>query len=361
MSAWPPTADHAARPAGPGPTESLRVLHVVVGHGLPTYFLNAVRSVRATAPADPLLVIDNASPDERLRAELRRLASNDANIEVILRTANDVTRNRKVGSLYSAYKIAFERAIAGGFDLLHLLQGDFQMMWWDGDLVARSAQIFDAHPFCVNIQTQFLSRDKVLAEELAPSGSDGLMKLARYGLTDTGLYHLGRWHAWSMGFGVSEQGHAKHYLREGHEVICHPWPADAPIPWPPVVRSGTRRGREVRLTKDYLLKPLTPGQVASVKAAPGQTWLEDVGIPWGWVCATPMWVTSLDTIDYWVLRYRDARQNGLGHVLPRLERRGVGREDRRKLVRTYRYRPSLFRLFVAAPMREITRRLAGRR
>jgi hypothetical protein len=360
MSPRLPAADHAGQPAGFPVAARLRVLHTVVGHGLPTYFLNAVRSVRATAPADPLLVIDNASPDPRLRTELRRMADNDPDLEVILRTANDVTRNRKVGSLYSAYEIAFERAIARGFDLLHLLQGDFQMMWWDDDLVARSTAIFEAHPYCVNIQMQFLSRDKELAEELAPAGS-GLMKLARYGLTDTGLYHLGRWQAWSMRFGDSEQGHAKHYLRKGHEVVCHPWPADAPIPWPPVVRGGTRRGREVPLTRDYLLKPLTPRQVASVKAAPGQTWLEDVGIPWGWVCATPMWVTSLDTIDYWVLRYRDARRNGLGHVLPRLELRGVSREDRRRLGWTYRYRPSLFRLFIAAPVGEITRRLGKRR
>ena len=335
----------------------LRVLHVVVGHGLPNYFMNAVRSVRDSAPADPLVVIDNASPDERLRNELRRMADDDGNVEVILRNANDVTGNRKVGSLYSAYEIAFERATTRGFDLLHLLQGDFQMMWWDAELVAKSSEIFDAHPSCVNIQMQFLSRDKVLAGELAPLGSDGLTKLARYGLTDTGLYHLGRWQARSMRFGATEQGHAKHYLREGHEVICHPWPTDAPIPWPAVVRDGTRRGKEIPLSKDYLLRPLSPEQVTCVKGAPGQTWLEDVAIPWGWVCATPMWVTSLDTIDYWVLRYRDARQNGLRRILPRLELRGVSREDRRKLMRIYRYRPSLFRLFVVAPVREVTRRL----
>jgi hypothetical protein len=38
------------------------VLHVVVGHGLPRYFLNTIESVRATAPQDRVLVIDNASP-----------------------------------------------------------------------------------------------------------------------------------------------------------------------------------------------------------------------------------------------------------------------------------------------------------
>jgi hypothetical protein len=340
-------------------TKPLQVLHVVVGHGLSAYFLNAVRSVRATAPTDPLLVIDNASPDVKLRHELRRLADQDDRIDVILRNTNDLTRNRKLGSLYSAYEIAFEYAIARGFDFLHLLQGDFQMLWWDADLLTKSSEIYDRHPFCVNIQLQFLSRDKMLAGGLTPSGEDGLMKLAWYGLTDTGLYHLGRWQAKSMRFGQNEHGHGKRYLAESHEVICHPWPTDAPIPWPAVMRNGVRRGREVSATKPYLLKPLPPQQVDRVKTTEGHIWLEDVCIPWGWVCATPMWVTSLDSIEYWVLRYRDAKKNGLRYVLPHWERRGVSPEDRRKILRIYRYRPSLFRLVVGAPMREIVRRLGN--
>lgn len=329
---------------------------MVVGHGLPTYFLNAVRSVRATAPTDSILIIDNASPSIELRNKLKRMSIEDDHIDVILRSANDLTRNRKVGSLYSAYEIAFEQAIERGFDFIHLLQGDFQMLWWDADLIVRSSEIFDSHPACVNIQMQFLSRDKVLAEELAPS-HDGLMKLARYGLTDTGLYHLGRWQARSMRFGPNEQGHARRYMAEGLEVICNPWPTDAPIPWPAVMRNGVRHGREVAATRPYLIVPLSPEQIARVKAGECYTWLEDVCIPWGWVCVTPMWVTGLDSIDYWVLRYRDARKNGVRHVLPRWERRGVSREDRRKLIRIYRYRPSVFRLLAGALAGELARKL----
>ena len=48
------------------------VLHVVVGHGLPRYFLNTIESVRATVPRDRVLVIDNASPDASLRSALER-------------------------------------------------------------------------------------------------------------------------------------------------------------------------------------------------------------------------------------------------------------------------------------------------
>jgi hypothetical protein len=337
-----------------------RVLHVVVGHGLRTYFLNTVRSVRAAAPSDPLLIIDNASPDAELRDELRRTAEGDDLVEVILRSTNDLTGNRKVGSLYSAYEIAFAHAAERGFDLLHLLQGDFQMLWWDADLVAKASQIFDSHPACANIHTQFLSRDKELTGELAPSRG-GLTKLARYGLTDTGIYHIGRWQARSMHFGANEQGHAKYYLADGLEVIRHPWPTDAPIPWPAVMRNGVRRGKEISTNKPYLLKPLSAEQVTRVKTDTRPTWLEDVCVPWGWVCATPMWVTSLDSIDYWVLRYRDARKNGVRHILPRWERRGVSGEDRRKLTRTYRYRPSVFRLLIGAPAGEVARRLPHNR
>jgi hypothetical protein len=86
-------------------------------------------------------------------------------------------------------------------------------------------------------------------------------------------------------------------------------------------------------------------------------WLEDLCIPWGWICATPMWVSGLDSIDYWVLRYRDAKKNGWRHFLPRLERRGIDGPAWQALVRTRGYRPPLSRLLVGAPVREIRRRL----
>jgi len=342
----------------PGKMPGPRVLHVVVGHGLPRYFLNTVRSVRAAAPDDQVLVIDNASPQAGLRAALQRMADADPRLDLILRTSNELRDNRKVGGLYQAYTLAFDYAMAREFDLLHLLQGDFQLMWWDDELVTRSRDLFAAHPNCVNILTQFLSRDKKLTDDLAPAGG-GLTRLKNYGLTDTGLYHLGRWRDLAMQFGASEQAHARRYLDEGLEVLCHPWPTDAPIPWPAVIRNGEQRGQEVVTGRLFLLKPLRPEDVASVKADPSGVWLEDLCVPWGWICATPMWVSGLDSIDYWVLRYRDAKQNGWRHLLPRLELRGVDGGAWRALART-RYRPRLSRLLVGAPVGEIGRRLNRR-
>lgn len=331
------------------------VLHVVVGHGLPTYFINAVRSVRHCAPADPLLIIDNASPEAGLRHELRRMSNDDQQISVIFRSTNEL-QNRKVGGLYEAYRAAFEYAIAEDFDLLHILQADSQILWWDAEVATQAWEIFASNPQCVNIHTIFLPRDKRLTDEIEISSTDGRKKLKKYGLTDTGLYHLGRWQTRSMSFGESEQGHARHYLETGLEVICHPWPTDAQIPWPAVIRNGSRKGKQVAAKKEYLLKLLCPQEIVRLKDSASETWLEDVCVPWGWVCPTPMWVTDLDTMEYWAARYADARANGLRYLLPRLERRGVTADDRQGLLRRYPYQPSLLRLFLGAPLREIARR-----
>ena len=334
-----------------------RVLHVVVGYRLGSYFLNAVRSVRAAAPGDPLLIVDNASPDAELRNELERIRDQDALVDVIFRAENNVGQNRKVGSLYDAYEAAFDHAITRQFDYLHLVQSDFQMLWWDSDVVARSADIFAGHSRCVNISMRADSRDITLGDDLAdPPSPDGLRLLRWYGLTDTGLYHLGRWRDWDMRFGPSEREHARRYLDEGLEVVCHPWPTDVPIPWPAVVRNGIERGRQVVTGKPFLIKPLSAAEVGRLKGAQG-VWLEDMCVPWGWACATPMWVTDLDSIDYWVMRYRDAKTNGIGRLLPRLERRGIDPAGHRQLISRYQYRPSLFQLFVACPARYAARQL----
>lgn len=331
-----------------------RILHVVVGHGLATYFLNAVRSIRASAPGDDLLLVDNASPDPSLRRALEILAEGDERIELVVGDENDVEANGKVGSLYAAYELAFARAIEGGYDLVHLVQGDMQTLFWDGEVVERALQLFSSHPRCVNLHMLALSRDKRLTDELVPSATDGVLALAKYGLTDTGLYHLGRWHDLGVSFGGAEQSHSHQYLREGLEVLCHPWPTDAPIPWPAVIRHGVQRGREVECRGAFLLRPLSPAQVQALKASTTPVWLEDVCVPWGWTCLTPMWVTGVDSIDYWVLRYRDARQNGLSRLLPRLERRGVDPGVGGVLAAPFR--PSPLRLLVGPLAGGIARR-----
>jgi hypothetical protein len=264
-----------------------------------------------------------------------------------------------VGSVYAAYEVAFRYAISRGFDLLHLIQGDFQMLWWDSELVMKSLAVFTSHPQCVNIQMQMYSRDMQLTDEMDAAGPDGAARLRKYGLTDTGLYHLRRWHLRGMRFGASEQSHARRYLSEGLEVVAHPWPTDVPIPWPAVMRNGVQQGREVATTAPFLIKPLSAAQITALKTGPSIPWREDFCIPWGWACATPMWATDLNSIDYWVMRYRDARKNGIRNLFPRFELRGIAQGRSLKMFGRYPLRPSLFQLFIACPARYALRSLTG--
>jgi hypothetical protein len=351
-----PSVDEAlsARPSAPGPTG--RVLHVVVGHGLRTYFLNAVRSVRTTAPDDEILIVDNASPDTGLRVELARISAEDPHMRLLLRDSNDLT-NGKVGGLYDAYREAFALATNEGFDYLHLVQGDMQVLWWDDEVVSRAAELFDSEVRCVNIYTVLLTSDRAFSDEIEQLGRGEPSKLRHYGLTDTGLYHLGRWREFDMSFADNEREHAQKYLAQCFTVICHPWPTDAPIPWPAVVRKGVQRGREIVPRKPFLLRPLSPESIAELKQR-SWTWLEDVCIPWGWTCLTPMGTTHLGP-DYWAARRQDAASHGLISSLPRWERRGLDVGRWNPFWRS-QYRPSLLKLIVVVPVREITSRF-GRR
>jgi hypothetical protein len=332
------------------------VLHVVVGHGLRNCFLNAVRSIRSVAPDDEVLIVDNASPDTALRNELARVAAEDPRMRLILRNSNNLT-NEKVGGLYDAYRESFDLAIREEFEFLHLVQGDMQVLWWDDEVVSRAANIFDSEMHCVNIFTQLLNSDTSFSDTLErPSGGE-LTRLRHYGLTDTGIYHLARWQEFDMSFANHEHGHAQKYLAQGFKVICHPWPTVAPIPWPAVVRKGLQLGREVVAVKPFLLKPLALEDISGLKLR-DWTWLEDICIPWGWTCLTPMWTTDLHP-DYFAARRQDAIAHGLLASLPRCERRGLD-AGRFRLFHHLQHRPSLFKLFVSMPARELASRFKQR-
>ncbi len=333
-----------------------RVLHVVVGHGLRTYFVNCVRSVRSVTPQDEILVVDNASPDPGLCDELRRIAADDPKMRVLLRDTNSLV-NGKVGGLYDAYRDAFTIALDEGFDFVHLVQGDLQMLWWDDDVIARATQIFAAAPLCVNIFTCALSSDWEFDGTLVESGVEGLTRIRDFGLLDMGLYDLNRWRQLGVAWDNDEREHGSRYLAQGFSVICHPWPTDAPIPWPAVVRRGVQRGREVRSVKSYLLKPLTMLDIEQVKSR-NWTWLEEICVPWGWSCLTPMWTTHLNP-DYLAFRRQEARRAGLRTSLPHWERSGLDDDSLRTFLVSQR-RPSLWKLFVVVPLREMWKRVTKR-
>ena len=300
-------------------------LHVIDGFRLPVYFRNSVRAFHMLVPDEDLLIIDNASPDRALISWLTEWAATHDRATFIARDVNDLNVNGKVGSLYSAYHDATALALSEGYRYLHIMQGDTQVVWWSEAVLAQAKEIFAAHPNCANVITYAVSRDVVFGDQLRFC-SHGHAVLNRYGLADTGIYDLRRWRDWDLHFGTSEQAHASLYAAQGREVVLHPWPCVAPIPWPAVVRNGVEVGAQVSGGRPLLLKPLAEDQLPSRR--PAQAWLEDVAIPWGWTCLTPMWVTAIDSPDYLVSRLRSLRQAGVSAVLPRYERRGLTAEDR---------------------------------
>lgn len=330
-----------------------RVLHAIVGHKLPTYFLNAVRSVRMLAPDDDLVVMDNASGLSGLTDQLRQLSAADEHVHLRERTINDLSRNTKVGGLYDACTEIVQYAVEGRYDLLHLMQGDMQMLWWNPAVVEKAMELYEQFPDCVNIATTALPQDRRLSDAVRVREGP-LVELPHYGLCDTGLYHLGRWRQREIRFHDNEQAHARAYREAGLRVLCHPWPPVAPVPWPAVVRRGIVRGREVVPRHALLLRPLDAAEVTAVRQAADPIWLEDVCIPWGWTCLNPMATTAPESIEYWVFRYRDFRHRGWNGALPRWERRGIARG--RSAWRVQR-RPGLWQVALLPLWSELRRRL----
>jgi hypothetical protein len=306
-----------------------RLLHVIVGHKFPIYFENAINSALRMTTNDDILVVDNASNESGIIRRLQVLAHAHPRVRLVLRTTNDLSRNRKVGGLYDAYNEVMAYALERGYDYVHIMQHDMQMLWWDESIIRRAGEIFAEYPECVNISMQIPSstfRLSGLLDYVKPK----LILLSRYGLTDTGLYDMAKWRARDMRFSDSEAAHALKYLNQGLQVFIHPLPAVAPIPWPAVVRSGKVVGREVRSRREFLLRPLAPAEITVVKESTDPVWSEDVCVPWGWTCLTPYCTSDLRSINYLVSLYRAIRHRGLRAAWPRWERRGLaaGRSPR---------------------------------
>jgi hypothetical protein len=285
------------------------ILHVIVGHGLPVMFRNAVASFRAVCPDGELLVIDNGSPQQALRDDLVRRANHDVRTTTVLRDNNNL-ENAKVGALYAAYRLAFDIATERGFRYVHLLQGDLQVLWWDLDALAKLSELYQRHRNCVNVHTLALSTDRALMGVVQVDKATGDTVMPDYGVTDTGMFHLQRWRDSGMRFMSSEQETAALAREKGLITVVCPWPTEVPVPWPAVVRRGRQVGREVKTAKPYLCRPLDQTAVAMVKRSASPVPLETVCTPWGWWCLAPMSETDLSRWYYLNYRRRAVQRDG---------------------------------------------------
>src|ERR1700744_5767561 len=161
-----------------------RVLHAIVGHQFPVYFINAVKSVLLMTGNDDIIVVDNASNLPSLTRELQSIADKESRVHLVLRETNDISRNAKVGGLYDAYNEVVSYALQRGYDYLHIMQNDMQMLWWDDSIMPRAREISAENPECVNICMSALSLYSTLAGDLEYV-KPKLVLLQDYGLTDS--------------------------------------------------------------------------------------------------------------------------------------------------------------------------------
>ena len=345
----------AAHSGGPARIAEDEILHVIVGHSLPVLFMNAVTSFRAICPDAELLVIDNASPQSSLRRRLADIGRADPRTEVVLRNSNH-RGSEKVGELYEAYELAFSSACERGFKYVHLLQGDMQMLWWDDDARAKIAELYRRHPNCVNVFTRALSSDRTLTGSVTVDAETGDAVLRAYHLSDTGMFHLERWAASGVRFEATEELTSARAGELGLRTFVSPWPTEVPVPWPAVVRKGRQVGREVRTSKPYLCRPLGPEAVETVKKADYPVAWEDICVPWGWSCLTPMSETDLSKWYYLNYRWLAVRTHGWRAGAPRWASAGL---DRRADLLLAPRRPPLWRL-VLQPLPSLAGELARR-
>jgi hypothetical protein len=135
---------------GAATTATYRLLHVIVGHKFPIYFENAINSVLRMTTNDDILVVDNASNESSLIRRLQVLANAHPRVRLMLRSTNDLSRNTKVGGLYDAYNEVMIYALEQGYDYVHIMQHDMQMLWWDECIMVRARemrQYFNAGTF----------------------------------------------------------------------------------------------------------------------------------------------------------------------------------------------------------------------
>ena len=281
----------------------VRILHVVVGAGLPHYFQNAVRSVLSQTDDDVLGIYNQVSPRDfpsisdcaiflntRFRFELRK------NISV-----------GKTGSLYDSYNWAIEYA-QRRYEFIHFLQSDMQLMLWPRNQIHEIQQIFESanhreNPtgklFCLAIFAPARGYAPGFQKTLGTTARTDKVWVSRTrAMVDSGIYSLRLIEATRFRFSGGEDDVNHRLLRDGWRLEYLRQPLTAFVPWPAVVRKGQVLGIEVPITEERVqLLTLKNNPASDSLLMTGDlVWAEDFVEPVNWTCFFPYWLSDL---RYW--------------------------------------------------------------
>jgi len=333
-----------------------RILHVVVGSGIPGYFSNAINSVLALTTDDVLGIYNYLDDEDFARASESFHGLNGDRLTMALRP-NLKRSLTKTGSLYLAYNEAIDSA-RNKYDYLHFIQADMQLMHWDPEtfeeievLFQRSGKNGAAPAVCISTVFECKGKwtDQYYLANLIYSPALRTHVYRGVSMSDVGVFSMRVINELNLRFGGHEVDMQGSLARLGFEMPKLRAPISAFVPWPVTVRNGKLKG--LRRLKNYAQPPLLKMREGyPMSDYSKNVWMEDWVYPNGWKTLHPFWPT--DTVSRkWVGRRQERIKQSGQNFWATIDGAGVVRDS---VFPGRRMTPGLFELLAAVSRSYLT-------
>lgn len=289
-----------------------RIMHLVVGAGIPIYFKNCIDSV-VRLSGDPIVAIYNylgAKDRDEILSLQREFRNKDVHISIQPNASN---RFDKTGSLYHAYNWGLQRITREfpNVQFLNILQSDMQLMWWsesiEGELdtIGSVLQMNGLQYLCASTAISSFGKLGLDYENGLPVNvfSNGVRTLAEGAMADVGILNLEKIQELNFRFQGTERALSEQLSEHGFVMPKLKVPIAAFIPFPVTVRQN--RVCSSKRLRSYSGVPLLQSNHSydSIKDVidrdpENELWMEDFVFPSGWNTLTPYWLTDTLTTKW---------------------------------------------------------------
>ena len=299
-----------------------KIAHLIVGFPIYSYFINAINSVLNNDSSSVIIVITtgkrkffgwggwsdwNLSDDIKIKNYLRVLERKYPNLIIVYKNIEQTPADYKfkTGSLYKAYNLALQISTKLKIDFLHIIQNDFQLMWWNKDFVRIVDEIYINNKNVVNISCRFFNSNSINKNEYEVQNiyfrslnkKKSIYFNKNYSLSDHGFFNIKRINKLKIFFKGTESSLNKN-LKKFNIIMAHfPIPFIAAVPWPAVVRKGFVEG-QVLDSKHPFMSCIYRDPIKKILNANAMYKQEDLVKTNAWWALEPYWYTELGAIDY---------------------------------------------------------------
>lgn len=279
-------------------------LHVVVGSGIPIYFLNSIKSVLQLT-GDNVFAVYN-SVNSKDRPDLSELQSSYPK-RLDVRYASNSRANRRTGGMHHAYNCAIDFA-RESYDYINFIQADQQLMLWPRDIEHKIHRVFENYEETGNpIANLVLSFP---AQGYSPSFYDRCVfdrknetwLVQGRGSSDTGVYRLDAIRKMNFRFQYQELVQSAMFTEQGYALAAVASPLVSFLPWPATVRSNRVGGKFPR-DGELPLQKLRSGYEAHISTPSNSgkhVWAEDWIIPGQSIFFFPYHLSDFRNSARWV-------------------------------------------------------------